>query len=91
MVYVEDPEMGFENPQMMWTGKDFKKSKSLIMLEFQKEGDPVSSAQSLSAFETELYKKAVKNRIYTLFIGPQEYLNGILRVRVGIALGIHRK
>lgn len=91
MVYVDDPELKFEKPQTVWTGKDFKKSKSLVMLEFHKQGDPINTARDISAFETELYKKTVKNRIYTLFVGPQEYSDGILRVRVGIALGIHRK
>ena len=91
MVYVESSDLGFENPQLVWNGKEFKRSKTLKVFEFTKEGSPIQAAQAISAFETELYKKAVKNRVYTLFVGPQEYVDNSLRVRVGLALGIHRK
>tara|TARA_B100000035_G_scaffold311343_1_gene320749 strand:+ start:1778 stop:2056 length:279 start_codon:yes stop_codon:yes gene_type:complete len=92
MVYTNTSPIVVEQFCFIFDGKDLSKGKKVELYELSFEGSPESSAISISKKETEIYQSLnLDGRIYTLFVGPMEYAEGTLRVRIGIATGIHRR
>lgn len=73
-------------------GFTLTKNKKINLYELQASGSPQSCAIELSKFETELFKSLkLSNKVYSLFVGPAEYNDNTLKIRIGLALGLHRK
>jgi len=91
MVYTTSNRVVVESFSQCYTGSGFTKSKKVDLYELCFSGSPEACAIAISKKETELYQSLkLKGKIYTLFMGPMEYVEGTLRIRLGIATGIHR-
>jgi len=92
MVYTNQDSLSVEQFSFIFDGTGLQKGKKVKLFELSFSGNPESCAVSISKRETELYHSLhLKGKIYTLFMGPMEYSNGVMRVRLGIAVGIHRR
>jgi len=92
MVYVKTNIILLESFSLIYDGKGLAKGKKVNVFELVYKGSPEECAIAISKKETELYQTlGLKDRVYTLFTGPMEYTNNELRVRIGLAVGVHRK
>ena len=92
MVYTEAQKLVVEQFVKIYTGSSMEKGKRVSLFELVAEGDPKSCAIQISKKETELYQHLhLKGKIYTLFAGPMIYEDGKMKVRLGIATGVHRR
>ena len=63
-----------------------------MLFEIVVSGSPEHCSTQISKKETELYQSLkLKGKIYTLFMGPMIYEDTTLRIRFGIAIGVHRR
>ena len=91
MIYTSKDQILVESFVYCYDGTSLLKGKKVNLYELIYSGDPDICSMQISKAETELYQSLkLDGRIYTLFMGPMEYSNNTLRVRIGIATGIHR-
>ena len=94
IVFTSDPVVSIEKRSKtvrhFKEGFEWKNDVNVKLLELKKSGCPQTSAVGLCKFENNLFKKfQLSGKIYTIFLGPEEYTNGKRITRIGIAMGLH--
>ena len=93
--YIDQPELSFENLQKVAllnkSPYSLKKSRTLQIYELAASGDPKTSAIEISKVENKIWEELnLGGKIYSIFVGPEDYQDNKRFTRIGIVLGLHR-
>ena len=94
-VYSRTPEFKLDRIEtIMKIEKDkflFHKGRTVKLVELFYEGTPENSGVEISKAENKIWEDLkLQGKIYSIFIGPEEYVNGKRYSRIGVVLGVHR-
>ena len=95
VVFVDKPTLSLESksPVIVCGDKGFRweNQMSLQMHQFSYKGPPDIASVEICKKENDIFKQINAGaHVYTLFVGPEEYVDGVRKSRIGVVRGVHR-